>query len=325
MKKFLKENIVFLLSMVFILVIFNIRLPYYISAPGGVIDISDRISYDEKEEYEGSLNMLYVTEYVATIPTYLMSYINKDWDREEIVKSKVSSDESVKDIDARNKIMLDNSLDNAKYVAYKASGMDVNVTKVVHQVVGKVIDNDFLVGDQVLKVNGENIESFDDVKEIINNSKIGDELVVNIIRDGKERVIKEKIREVDGSKALGIILMTDYDYEVSPEVEINFRKSESGSSGGLMMALTIYSAISGEDILKGRDIAGTGTIDINGNVGAIAGVKYKIMGAYKNDMDVVLVPRDNYEEAISVKNEKGYDMEIVSVDTFMDAINYLRG
>ena len=85
MKKFLKENIVFLLSMVFILVIFNIRLPYYISAPGGVIDISDRISYDEKEEYEGSLNMLYVTEYVATIPTYLMSYINKDWDREEIV------------------------------------------------------------------------------------------------------------------------------------------------------------------------------------------------------------------------------------------------
>ena len=216
MKKFLKENIVFLLSMVFILVIFNIRLPYYISAPGGVIDISDRISYDEKEEYEGSLNMLYVTEYVATIPTYLMSYINKDWDREDIVKSKVSSDESVKDIDARNKIMLDNSLDNAKYVAYKASGMDVKVNKIIHQIVGKVIDNDFLVGDQVLKVNGEDIESFDDVKEIINNSKFGDELVVNIIRDGKERVIKEKIREVDGSKALGIILMTDYDYEVSP-------------------------------------------------------------------------------------------------------------
>ena len=183
--------------MVFILVIFNIRLPYYISAPGGVIDISDRISYEEKEEYEGSLNMLYVTEYVATIPTYLMSYINKDWDREEIVKSKVSSDESVKDIDARNKIMLDNSLDNAKYVAYKASGMDVKVNKIIHQIVGKVIDNDFLVGDQVLKVNGEDIESFDDIKEIISNSEIGDELVVNIIRDSKERVIKEKDNNIN--------------------------------------------------------------------------------------------------------------------------------
>ena len=32
------------------------------------------------------------------------------------------------------------------------------------------------------------------------------------------------------------------------------------------MALSIYNAISDEDIIKGRNIAGTGTIDIDGNV-----------------------------------------------------------
>ena len=89
------------------------------------------------------------------------------------------------------------------------------------------------------------------------------------------------------------------------------------------MALSIYSAISGEDILKGRNIAGTGTIDINGNVGEIDGIKYKIMGAVKNDMDVVLVPSANYEEAKKVVEEKNYDIELVSISTFTDAIEYL--
>ena len=57
-----------------------------------------------------------------------------------------------------------------------------------------------------------------------------------------------------------------------------------------------------EDITKGKTVVGTGTIDIDGNVGAIGGVKYKLIGAVKNKADVFLVPKDNYEEAIEVKN-----------------------
>ncbi len=42
-----------------------------------------------------------------------------------------------------------------------------------------------------------------------------------------------------------------------------------------MLTLTIYNAISGEDLIKGRNIAGTGTINLDGTVGEIDGVKYK--------------------------------------------------
>ena len=118
--------------------------------------------------------------------------------------------------------------------------------------------------------------------------------------------------------------MTDFELDTSDEVKLKFKKSESGSSGGLMMALSIYSAISESDILKGRNIAGTGTIDINGNVGEISGVKYKIMGAAKNDIDIVFVPSANYKEAIKTKKDNNYKLDIVSVDTFLDAINYLE-
>ena len=90
------------------------------------------------------------------------------------------------------------------------------------------------------------------------------------------------------------------------------------------MALNIYLSLSNEDIVKGRKIAGTGTIDNNGNVGEIAGVKYKLMGANKSGVDIVFVPSENYQEAIAIKKENNYKMEIVEVKTFKDAIEYLK-
>lgn len=309
--------------MLIIIIISNVRLPYYISAPGGVININDRIEYEEKKEYEGSLNMLYVTEYEATIPIFLMSYIFDNWDLESIEESQVS-DETMKEIDTRNKIMLDNSVNNAKYVAYKASDKEITVSSKKHLVIGTLTETNLKIGDEVLEVNDQKTESLNEIKTIIENSQIGDELTLKIKRNNKEKTIKEKIKEVNKEKALGVILITDYEYKTSPEIELNFKKDESGSSGGLMMALSIYSAISEVDILKGRNIAGTGTIDIEGNVGEIAGVKYKIMGAAKNDIDIVLVPSANYKEALKTKKENNYDLEIVSIDTFEDAINYLK-
>ena len=305
------------------MVLFNIKLPYYINAPGGTIDISDRIEYKNKHEYDGSLNMLYVTEYIATIPTYVISYLINDWDIESIEESRLSN-ETMEEINIRNKIMLDNSVNNAKYVAYKSLEKEITIIRKEHKVIGTIADTNFKIGDEIISVNNIDLEDFNTLKEIINNSNIDDEVEVKIIRNKKEIIIKEKIKEINDEKALGIILITNYEYETDPKIEINFKKSESGSSGGLMMALSIYSAISDEDLLRGRKIAGTGTIDINGNVGEIAGVKYKIMGAVRKGMDVVLVPSANYEEAIKTKKDNNYDIEIVKVEKFSDAIEYLK-
>lgn len=323
MKKFLKENKTYLIVMTILLVIFNIRLPYYISAPGGTIDISNRIEYEEKQDYKGSLNMLYVTEYKATVPLYLMSFLLKNWDLESIKESQVSN-ETTKEIDVRNKIMLNNSIDNAKYVAYKAANKDITISKRMHQVIATITKTNLKIGDEILEVNDKKIEDSEEIREIISDSKVDDILKIKIIRNKKEQIIEESVKEIDKTKVLGVIIVTDYEYETNPDIELKFRRDESGSSGGLMMALSIYSAISEEDILKGRKIAGTGTIDMNGTVGEIAGVKYKIMGAAKKNIDIVLVPQNNYEEALQTKKDNNYDLEIVSINTFQEAIDYLR-
>lgn len=55
-----------------------------------------------------------------------------------------------------------------------------------------------------------------------------------------------------------------------------------------MMSLAIYNYLTENDITHGLKIAGTGTIDADGNVGTIGGIEYKIKGAIKNKVDVFL-------------------------------------
>lgn len=91
-----------------------------------------------------------------------------------------------------------------------------------------------------------------------------------------------------------------------------------------MTTLYIYNSLIDEDLTKGKIVAGTGSIDINGNIGEIGGVKYKLIGAVKEKADIFFVPYENYEEAIRVKKENNYDIDIILVNKLEDAVNYLK-
>jgi PDZ domain-containing protein len=323
LKQFIKEEKWFILILIIIIFLYNYHLPYYIDTPGGTININDRIECDSCSDINGDLNMLYVSEYEATIPMYLLSYVIPNWDLEKISDQQVNN-ETTEEIYERNKLMLNNSIDNATYVAYKEAGKKIEVKSKKTVVIATTLNNNLKIGDEVLEVDGKKIEDANDIKEIIKNKEVNSKLDFKISRNDKVENVKVVIKEQDKTKIIGVVIITDYDYDITPQIDIKFKSKETGSSGGLMMALSIYSKISGEDIVKGRKIAGTGTIDIDGTVGEIDGIKYKIMGAVKNKMDVVIVPKDNYKEAIKVKKDNNYDIEIVSVNTFEDAIKYLK-
>ncbi len=53
-KNFIKENYKFIILMILIVLFFNVKLPYYIMAPGGTINITDRVvmdNYNKKIKY----------------------------------------------------------------------------------------------------------------------------------------------------------------------------------------------------------------------------------------------------------------------------------
>ena len=290
--------------------------------PGGTIKVNDRIECKKCSDINGSLNMLYVTEYEATVPTYLLSLVIPNWDLERISKQQISN-ETPEDIYNRNRLMLENSVDNAIYVAYTNSNKEIKVKSKKNIVIATTKNNGLNIGDEVLKINGKEIENIEEIRNIIQNSAVNKKLLFKVLRNNKEEDIQVKVIKQNSKKMIGAVITTDYDYELDPKIKLKFRSSESGSSGGMMLALSIYTKINDQDIIKGRKIAGTGTIDYEGNVGKIDGIKYKIMGAHKDKMDIVLVPKENYKEAISVAEKNHYKLKIVKVETFKDVIDYL--
>ena len=318
MKKFLKENYKFLLFIVLMIIVIEVELPYYIEAPGGTINLSKRIdhNYDKKK---GSLNMLYVTEYKGNVVTVLLSKIIKSWDLYEISNQQVS-DETTEDIYTRNKVMLDNSIQNATFVAYNYAGKKIDIKSKQNIIIATTKNNGFKIGDIINSIDDLEVDNIKTIKDHLNTLNVGDEVIIKLERDKKEKIIKIKL---DKDKLLGIMLVTNYEYTIDDDLNIAFRSGEGGSSGGLVLSLGIYSEITGIDILKGRNIAGTGTIDIDGNVGEIDGVKYKIAGAVRNKMDVILVSPYNYDEAKKVIKDNNYDIELVKVSTFKEAVDYL--
>lgn len=318
MKKFFKENYKFLIFMLILITVVNVELPYYIEAPGGTINLSKRIdeNYDKKN---GSLNMLYVTEYKGNIVTVLLSKIIKSWDLYEISNQQISN-EDANDIYLRNKVMLDNSIENATLVAYKYAGKQITIKEKQNIIIATTKDNGLKIGDIVLSVDSIPVENNTTIKDYLTTKNEGDIIKIKVKRNDEEKEISITL---DKDKIIGIMLITNYIYETEEPLNINFRSGEGGSSGGLILSLGIYSEITGTDILKGRNIAGTGTIDAEGNVGEIDGIKYKIAGAVKNKMDVILVSPYNYEEAKKVIEEHNYNIELVCIKTFEEAINYL--
>ena len=319
---FIKENLFYIVFIILIFVISSVKLPYYIMAPGGVINMNNRIELENKYETKGTLDLLYVSEYDATIASTLLSFILKDWDLNKIEEMQVNN-ESLKEIEIRNKVMLENSRQNAIIVAYKKANKEVNLNNKHNIVIATTKDNNLKIGDEIIKANGIEINDIKQLKTIINTTT-NNTINLTIKRNNEQIEINSPIEEKDNVKQIGIVLVTNYDFELNPKINIKFKNSEGGASGGLMIALNVYNSITKEDITHSHKIAGTGTINIDGSVGEIDGVKYKIIGAHKNKMELVFVPKENYEEAIKVAKEKKYNMKIIGVATFEEALKYLE-
>lgn len=326
-KKLIKEYYKVIIVYVLILAFFLVEFSYYISAPGGLINTDDKIETTENFKMSGSLNMAYVSEIHATIPTLVISLLNKDWDveKEEEVKS---DNETIEEKNYRNKMLLEESNDTALLVAYKHSDIDYKVTnnKVYITYIDKLADTNLKIGDQILKVDDTEITDKNSLFEYIASKEIGDKItmeVKNINGDDKKR--EATLINVLDEPKVGAVVTETFDVKSDEKVNFNFKDRESGSSGGLMLTLTIYSHLNEIDLTDGKTIVGTGTIDINGNVGEISGIKYKLIGAVNKGADVFLVPvGENYEDAKKLKEERNYDIELVPVATFEEALKYLE-
>lgn len=326
MKNFIKENYLVLLFGIVFMATILYPLPYYIYTGGGTINVKDKIHIENKET-KGDFNLCYVEQINANIPTFLLSKLLSNWDSVSKEEVSLNDKEDIKDIYKRDKIYLEEANQNAIFVAYKKAGKSVNILDKHLYIIylEEDSDTDLKIGDDILEIDGSKIDSLADISKILDSYEVGSKLNIKVKRNGKEMMKYAIVHEKDGRKLIGIALTSIYDYEVDPKITFTFSNSESGPSGGFMVTLAIYNQLIDSDISNGLKIAGTGTIDIEGNVGSIGGVKYKLKGAVDSKSDIFLVPAgENYEEAIKYQKKYHYDIKIIGISTFEEAIEKLE-
>ncbi len=326
-KKYLKENYKFIFFEIFIVLILVMPLPFYINTTGGIMNVADYIHMDGARKSKGSYNLAYVTSYRATIPTYLLTYLLPGWDIENVNAYTYNESESASDVSNRGKLSLTSANNAAIEIAYTKAQKKYKITDNYYNVIyiDEEAETSLKIGDQLLSYDGNLIDDLEAYTKYISNKKIGDKIQLKVLRKGKETNAYAKVKNISNQKLIGISIYKTFAYETDPKISIHFSASEEGPSGGFMTALAIYDLLLDEDLTHGLKIVGTGTIDTEGNVGEIDGVKYKLKGAVKNKADIFFAPTgSNYEEAVKLKEKYKYKIKIVEVKTLDDAITYLR-
>ena len=322
---FIKLNYKFLIVLTILIFLFYYEFPYIIYKSGGTINLENRVVIDKEYKEDGKLQMSYVTAMKGTIPFMVLSFIIPDWDLYPL--EEITNEDNYEDVLEKGKEYLNEGIDNAIISAFNEAGYGINIKNTINKVmyISDEAETDVLINDIIISIDNHKLNTLDDIKEYINSLKENDIVTLKVINDNKEYERTSKIYlDEDKTLKMGLAFKTTYDYETEIPVTVKMKDNESGSSGGLMMSLAIYNALTDEDITKGLNIVGTGSINSDGTVEEIGGVKYKVLGAVKNKADIFLVPKENYEEAIEIKEKRDLDIEIVSVSTLKDAIEYLE-
>lgn len=108
-----------------------------------------------------------------------------------------------------------------------------------------------------------------------------------------------------------------YNFPVNVSISL---KDTGGPSGGLIFGLGIVEKLTPDDFVAGRTIAGTGTIDSAGKIGAIGGIDEKIIAAKRAGASVFLAPSENCSDVTNVPE----GIRVYSVATLREAVLVLK-
>ncbi|GAA4956931.1 YlbL family protein [Actinoplanes utahensis] len=227
-------------------------------------------------------------------------------------------DQSEKQVQEQNAQEWKQSQTSAETVALRELGypVQVHVRKVTP---GGAADGVLQANDVITTIDGTAITEQGQVTEMIRAKPAGTALTVSYLRGGKAGTaqVTSRADAKDGTPRIGVELDTQQPHPFKIEIDLD---KIGGPSAGLMFTLGIIDKLRAEDLTGGKTIAGTGTIDDDGDVGPIGGIPQKLVGAKRDGAQLFLVPKDNCAEALR-NAVPGLPMaEVATVDEALTAL-----
>ncbi|WP_173924419.1 PDZ domain-containing protein [Agromyces sp. Marseille-P2726] len=304
--------------------------PYVIEEPGPVYDTLGVAGQDGEEiplieipdeqtfPTEGELNLLTVSVRgrPGATPGWL-DVIGAWFDRTRSVvpvEAVFPPGISDADRDAQNEAAMVDSQQDATAAALVELGYEfpreVTVAGVLDDspAAGSLIEGDIITG-----VNGTDVNSVDELRAEVRENGTETPAELTVVRDGTERVVEVTPVETDGNVVLGVGVRMAYEFPIDVELQLD---NVGGPSAGMMFALGIVDKLTPGPMTGGEIIAGTGTIDSAGQVGAIGGIRQKLWGAEDVGAEWFLAPASNCDE---VTGHVPDGMRVFAVETLDQA------
>ena len=300
-----------------------LKPPVAVLAPGKSFDVSSdiHISGVPVDHIHGK----YLLTSVAVDQPNSFGLIASLLQSREIVpiSALVPPDTDAKTYFAEQRKMFEQSELVAAGAAAKAAGMPVEVkgtgAKVVAIQPKSPAARVLATGDVITAVDGDRVTVADDLGPIVRSRPAGTLFTFTITRNGHALDVKVRSRTgiIEQGPAVGINTETNH-LTVRLPFKVSFRPHDiGGTSAGLVYSLAVYDLITRGDLAHGRAIAATGTVDVDGRVGPIGGVREKAAAARMAGAQLFLVP----SEELSGAHGTGIDTH--GVGTLGDAIKVL--
>ena len=275
----------------------------------------------------GDLLMTFVSEPDSNMLEELLAHLDPDASLEQL-PPQYNAAQNVQ----QNKQLMLSSEQIAELVAlcqigYKdlcSGGMQIEQIESYSKAAGEL-----KVDDIIVAVNAHPTLTADELRAAITPLKAGVLVAFTIVRNGKTLTVKVHTIESPTAPHTTIV---GFAFQPAPPLSFPSKLpidvkidpgNIGGPSAGLMFTLGIINRLSPTDLTHGLRIAGTGTISPDGSVGAIGGIKQKVIGAQWAGARYFFVPCDggNYSDATKVV---GHKMTLVPVTTVTDALAFLH-
>lgn len=308
-----------------------VPVPYAIRAPGPTVDTlgesddTPLISIDGAETYpsEGQLRLTTVSVSGGPgFPVTAMQVVRAWLDPRQTVVPKETifpPDQTREEADEASQAQMTSSQENATVAALTELGYEVPATLTLAGVVADGPADGVLEADDVLTAievgdQRTDLVDFDDLSDVLAQTPPGSDIEVTVDRDGEE--VTESLTtgaSDDGGSILGVLVDPTFDLPFGVDIEIS---NIGGSSAGTMFALGIMDTLTPGDATGGQVIAGTGTMSLDGGVGAIGGIVQKMNGAVRDGATYFLAPESNCDEVVG-NVPRG--LQVVKISTLEDA------
>jgi Lon-like protease len=244
--------------------------------------------------------------------------------------------------------MMRTAEQEAQYVALTTLGYDVEITPgdvIVQDVLCKTPDEEsgecaewfpsdeqIDPADRIVEADGVTLESVEDLSEVLADKEPGDtvDLLIDRPGEGEQEVTVELSASPDDPDRT-IIGFVPFDTRaISLPFEVDIRTDDiGGPSAGLAFTLALIDELSPGELTGPQDVAVTGTISLDGSVGAIGGLTQKVSAVHQNGIRYFLVPASQSELDDPAKRQRLEDagrgeVEIIPVATLDEALAVLE-